>query len=139
MPVDCSETLTIAEAAAKTGVTTHTLRYYEEQGLMLDWVARTDSTHRRYSHGAIAWIEFLTKLRATGMPIRRMRQYARLVGAGDGNEVERVALLEDHRDNVRAQLEAMQRNLGEIEAKIALYHDHLARDSSSARAAVLRK
>jgi DNA-binding transcriptional MerR regulator len=122
------EMLSIAEAAAATGVTAHTLRYYEEQGLMLDWVERTDSTHRRYSAGALAWIEFLTKLRATGMPIRKMREYARLVGEGDGNELQRVMLLEDHRAQVRAQLRVTQRSLGEIEAKIGLYHEFLDRE-----------
>jgi DNA-binding transcriptional MerR regulator len=128
------ETFTIAEAADATGVTTHTLRYYEEQGLMLDWVERTEATHRRYSPGAIAWINFLTKLRATGMPIRQMKEYARLVGAGDGNERERVALLQEHRIGVRAKLEAMQRNLEEIEAKINLYTDLLAHDAERAPA-----
>ena len=117
------ETFTIAETARRTGLTTHTLRYYEQQGLMLDWVKRADSTHRRYSAGAIAWIEFLTKLRATGMSIRRMREYAQLVGEGEGNELERLALLDEHRANVRAQLTSMQGSLAEVEAKIALYRD----------------
>ena len=114
------DTLTIAEAARRTGLTPHTLRYYEQQGLMLDWVERTDATHRRYSAGAIAWIEFLTKLRATGMPIRRMRRYAQLVGAGEGNEVERLALLDEHRATVRARLDLLEGNLAEIEEDVGL-------------------
>jgi DNA-binding transcriptional MerR regulator len=52
--METGEMVSIAEAASATGVTAHTLRYYEEQGLMLDWVGRTDSTHRRYSAGALA-------------------------------------------------------------------------------------
>jgi DNA-binding transcriptional MerR regulator len=117
------ETFTIAETARRTGLTTHTLRYYEQQGLMLDWVKRADSTHRRYSAGAIAWIDFLTKLRSTGTSIRRMREDAQLVGEGEGNELERLALLDEHRANVRAQLTSMQGTLAELEAKIALYRD----------------
>ena len=116
-----AETFTIAEIARRTGLTTHTLRYYEQEGLMLDWVERADSTHRRYSAGAVAWINFLTKLRATGMSIRRMREYAQLVGEGEGNELERLALLDEHRANVRAQLTSLQGTLAELEAKIALY------------------
>jgi DNA-binding transcriptional MerR regulator len=130
MPAE--ETFTIAEAARLTGLTTHTLRYYEQQGLMLDWVERTGATHRRYGAGAIAWIDFLTKLRTTGMPIREMRRYAQLVGAGDGNEAERLALLEEHRERVDANLRALQRNLGEIDAKIAIYEDALAADRPAA-------
>ena len=102
------ETFTIAETARRTGLTTHTLRHYEQQGLMLDWVKRAESTHRRYSAGAIAWIDFLTKLRATGMSIRRMREYAQLVGEGKATSFERLALLDEHRANVRAQLTSMQ-------------------------------
>jgi DNA-binding transcriptional MerR regulator len=124
------ETLTIAEAARRTGLTAHTLRYYEQQGLMLDLVERTDATHRRYGAGAIAWIGFLTKLRATGMPIRRMREYAHLVGAGEGNEVERLALLDEHRATVRARLDSLAGNLAEIEAKAAVYRDALANAST---------
>jgi DNA-binding transcriptional MerR regulator len=130
MPAE--ETFTIAEAARLTGLTTHTLRYYEQQGLMLDWVKRTGATHRRYSAGAIAWIDFLTKLRTTGMPVREMRRYAQLVGAGAGNEAERVALLEEHRERVDANVQALRRNLGEIDAKIAVYEDALAADQRAA-------
>jgi DNA-binding transcriptional MerR regulator len=117
------ETFSIAETARRTGLTAHTLRYYEQQGLMLDLVERTDSTHRRYSAAAIAWIDFLTKLRSTGMSIRAMRQYTQLVGEGEGNELERLALLDEHRANVCAQLTSMKSTLAEIEAKIALYRD----------------
>jgi len=126
------ETFTIAEAARLTGLTTHTLRYYEQQGLMLDWVERTGATHRRYSAGAIAWIDFLTKLRTTGMPIREMRRYAQLVGAGEGNEAERLALLEEHRRRVDANVQALRRNLSEIDAKIAIYEDVLVADRPAA-------
>jgi DNA-binding transcriptional MerR regulator len=121
MPMDA--TFSIAETARRTGLTTHTLRYYEQQGLMLDLVERTDSTHRRYSAAAIAWIDFLTKLRSTGMSIREMRRYAQLVGEGEGNELERLALLDEHRASVRAQLTSLQGTLAVIDAKIALYAD----------------
>jgi DNA-binding transcriptional MerR regulator len=118
-------TFTIAEAARRAGVTTHTLRYYEEQGLMLSWVERNGADHRRYSADALGWISFLTKLRETGMPIRRMREYAELVGNGDGNERERLAMLEAHRETVRAQLASLEENVEAIDAKIALYRGAL--------------
>ncbi len=83
-----STELTIAEVAERTGLTRHTLRYYERDGLMLG-VGRVGSGHRRYSERDLGWIELITKLRATGMPIREVRRYAELVRAGDGNEDER--------------------------------------------------
>ncbi|MGH3169477.1 MAG: MerR family transcriptional regulator, partial [Trebonia sp.] len=98
--------LTIAEVADCTGLTRHTLRYYERDGLMLS-VDRDDSGHRRYSELDLGWIELITKLRATGMPVREVRRYAELVRAGDGNEAERLALLRAHRDRVSVQLDTM--------------------------------
>src|SRR6516165_7157646 len=82
---------------------------------MLD-VGRAGSGHRRYSERDLGWIELITKLRATGMPIREVRRYAELVRAGDGNEDERLALLRAHRERVRAQLETMTAYLGAVGA-----------------------
>ena len=115
--------MSISEAAEATGLTAHTLRYYERAGLMLDAVSRASSSHRRYGDGEIRWVVMLTKLRATGMPIRRMREYVELVREGDGNELERVELLEAHRRDVLAQLERMHADLDAIDRKIAAYRE----------------
>jgi DNA-binding transcriptional MerR regulator len=117
-----TDTLSISDAGVATGLSPHTLRYYERAGL-IDPVGRTDATHRRYTEAEIEWVIFLTRLRSTGMPIRRMRDDAALVRAGSGNEGERLALLEEHRDAVRAQLEEATRNLRAIETKIEMYKE----------------
>src|SRR5947207_8778734 len=109
-----SAELTIAEVAERTGLTRHTLRYYERDGLMLG-VDRVGSGHRRYSEHDLGWIELITKLRATGMPIREVRRYADLVRAGEGNEEARVELLRAHRERVCAQLETMAVHLEAID------------------------
>jgi DNA-binding transcriptional MerR regulator len=118
--------LSIAEAARRTGVSVHTLRYYERAGLVVTPVDRTHSGRRRYHHLDLAWITVCTKLRATGMPIKTIRQYAQLVSAGSGNEKERLALLEAHRDEVLAKLAEIQENLELIEHKIDVYRGRLA-------------
>jgi DNA-binding transcriptional MerR regulator len=123
-----ADALSISDAARVTGVSAHTLRYYERAGLMLDRVGRASSSHRRYSDDDIRWVVLLTKLRSTGMPIRRVREYAELVRAGDGNEAERLALLEAHRAAVLEQLEAMRANLEAIDFKIDLYRGRLVAD-----------
>jgi DNA-binding transcriptional MerR regulator len=112
--------LSIAEMARRTGLTPHTLRYYERDGLLLG-VSRAGSGHRRYSARDIAWIELITKLRATGMPVREVRRYADLVRAGEGNEGERLALLRTHRERVREQLGMMAAYLDAIDMKISFY------------------
>ncbi len=116
--------LTIADAARASGVSAHTLRYYERAGL-IDGVERAGSGHRRYSDEDLAWIEVLQCLRATGMPVRGIRRYAELVRDGDGNEVERLSLLQEHRDAVQAQLAQVREHLAFIEHKIANYQEKL--------------
>ena len=120
-----ADPISISDAALLTGLSTHTLRYYERAGLMLDRVGRAPSSHRRYTEDEIRWVTLLTKMRATGMPIRRLREYADLVRAGGGNELERLELLEAHRAAVLTQLAAMRANLDAIDQKIALYRSRL--------------
>ena len=114
---------TIAEAAEQTGLTAHTLRYYERDGLMLASPARTSSGHRRYTDADLTWIQLITRLRSTGMPIRDVRRYAALVRAGTGNEAERLALLKAHRERVETQLREVNGHLRAIYHKIGIYED----------------
>ena len=116
--------LTIADAARISGLSVHTLRYYERAGL-IDGVDRASSGHRRYSEADMAWVRTLRRLRATGMPIARIHRYAELVRAGDGTERERLELLEEHRTAVRAQLAEVQGHLAFVESKIATYKEQL--------------
>ena len=121
--------LTIAEAAEKTGLTAHTLRYYERDGLLLHAVDRAPSGHRRYTDDDLRWIEMVTRLRSTGMPIRDVRRYAALVRDGDGDESERLALLLAHREVVERELAEVTSHLRAIDHKIALYESTLERSA----------
>ncbi|RZS91758.1 MerR family transcriptional regulator [Motilibacter rhizosphaerae] len=114
----------IAEVAALTGLTPHTLRYYERAGLVRS--PRRDATgRRRYDDRDLSWLRFLTRLRSTGMPIRVVRDYVELCWAGDGNEAERLEILEAHRDVLRERLAQAQHDLEHIDLKIALYRKAL--------------
>jgi len=90
-------------------------------------VRRNGSGHRRYRAADLQLIAFLSKLRATGMPIREVRRYAALMKAGEATNEERLALLEAHRENVLAGLEATARNLELVEWKIGVYKERLGR------------
>jgi DNA-binding transcriptional MerR regulator len=118
--------LSIAEAARRTGVSVHTLRYYERAGLVVATIDRTVGGRRRYQQEDLIWITVCTKLRATGMPIKTIRRYAQLVAAGPGNEEERLALMEAHRADVTAKLAEIQENLKLIDRKINVYRGRLA-------------
>jgi DNA-binding transcriptional MerR regulator len=118
--------LSIAEAACRTGVSVHTLRYYERAGLVVTTVDRTSGGRRRYQQLDLDWITVCTRLRATGMPIKAIKRYAQLVSAGPGNEQERLALLEAHRAEVTAKLAEVQASLELIDHKIDVYRGRLA-------------
>jgi DNA-binding transcriptional MerR regulator len=118
--------LSIAEAAKRTGVSVHTLRYYERAGLVVTPPNRTAGGRRRYQKLDLEWITVCTRLRATGMPIKAIRRYAELVSAGHGNEKERLALMEAHRADVLAKLAELQQNLQLIDHKIDVYRGRVA-------------
>ncbi len=126
------EGLTVKETAVHTGLSAHTLRYYERVGL-LDSVGRAESGHRRYSEPDLARIGFLGKLRATGMPIRKMKRFADLWRAGDTTIPQRRSLLEGHRDEVRRHLAELESNLRAIDEKVDLYTDMEANIDAATR------
>lgn len=113
--------MSISDMAAETGLTTSTLRYYEQEGLLLALPDRASSTHRRYPPIMVSWLTFITKLRSTGMPIRDIRRYAELARQGDKTTPQRLALLVEHRGRVLEQLAEVQRSLDAIDFKIATY------------------
>ncbi len=112
--------LTIAATAERTGVSAHTLRYYERIGL-IDPVGRDDGGRRVYSDADLARVDFLRKLRSTGMPITRMQEYVELIRRGPSTEPARLALLEEHRRHVLHELEHLNDCLGAINFKIDWY------------------
>lgn len=128
LPARCGPEMgvSIAEAARRTGVSVHTLRYYERAGLVITRVDRTEGGWRRYQELDLRWITVCTKLRSTGMPIKAIRRYAELVAAGPGNERQRLALMESHRVQVIANLAEIQENLKTIDHKIDVYRSSVA-------------
>ncbi|WP_050478662.1 MerR family transcriptional regulator [Herbaspirillum rhizosphaerae] len=116
--------LTIQQAAAKTGLSVHTLRYYEKIGL-LDPIARQDNTHRLFREEDLLWIGFLLKLRSTGLPIRDMLRYAELRRAGNTAESvsARKALLQQHARTVEETIAELQSNLAVLHMKVNMYED----------------
>lgn len=125
--------LSIEEAARHTGLSAHTLRYYERIGLIAA-VPRAAGGQRRYAASDLAWIAFLTRLRTTHMPIQQMRLFAALRSAGDSTVPARRQLLQTHLADVRAQITAMQQAAQALEAKIRHYQALEASTSPSKHA-----
>ena len=118
------DTLSIAEMSERTGVTAHTLRYYERIGLLE--VARDTAGRRVYGADDFARVVFLSRLRMTGMPIRDLQRYVELAGEGESTVPERLAMLQQHRDAIRIQLMELQFALETVEFKITAYGGHCA-------------
>ncbi len=117
---DVDGPLTVGQVAELTGLSTHTLRWYERVGL-LEGIARDGSGHRRYTRIDLRRLVLLMRLRATGMPVSEMQRYAELVRAGAPTDLERMHLLEDHRDRVLSHIADLHRDLDVINSKIAGY------------------
>ncbi len=112
--------LTVQQSAEKTGLSVHTIRYYERIGL-LPSVGRADNGHRRYSTDDIGWIEFVKCLRSTGMPISEMQRYVELQKNGDSTLRDRLNLLEKHRVRIEDNIGLLRGFLERIEGKISYY------------------
>lgn len=123
-------TFSVGEAAQRVGLTTHTLRWYEQEGLVAP-VGRDSVGRRRYTEQDVGWLELLMKLRRTGMPVRDMRRYADLARQGDHTLTERVHLFQQHRERVLARIGELQADLEVLDYKIDVY-SKLAAEGSKA-------
>ena len=117
-----STEMTIAEAAERSGLSAHTLRYYERIGLIHP-VDRGTNGHRRYGRDDLEWLDLLIKLRTTGMPIRQMVEYAELVRQGPQTAARRRAMLERHRAEITARTAELEETAAVLDRKIAMYHE----------------
>lgn len=99
---------TIRTMADRSGMTAHTLRYYERVGLIQP-VGRARNGHRRYSEADAAWLNFLHCMRGTNMPIREMQRYAALRAMGETTIEQRRRLLEEHQSTIAIQIAALER------------------------------
>jgi DNA-binding transcriptional MerR regulator len=118
--------LTIGQAAQRTGLSVHALRFYEREGLLASPVQRTADGRRCYSQDDLEWLDLCIKLRSSGMPLAAIRRYTELVRQGTGNETERLAILRQHQERVTAQIAALTASLETITFKVKLYEESLA-------------
>jgi DNA-binding transcriptional MerR regulator len=126
MTTSAETTLTIGEVSALIGLSTHTLRFYEKEGLFFAPVRRDAAGRRVFTGEEVEWLKVCTKLRSSGMPLPEIRRYAQLVLEGPGNEAERLEVLRRHEAKVQQQVADLQEALGIIHTKVEIYGQHLA-------------
>ncbi|WDF53075.1 MerR family transcriptional regulator [Paenibacillus sp. KACC 21273] len=121
--------LSIGEVAERSGLSVHSLRFYEREGLLLSTrIARDEGGRRRYSEVDVEWLYICTRLRASGMPIAQIRRFAELVRTGPGNEHERLDILKEHQQRVVSQMEHLNDCLEVITLKTNVYENYLNRN-----------
>ncbi|WP_326819564.1 MerR family transcriptional regulator [Streptosporangium sp. NBC_01639] len=122
---EVEQDLSIGQVAERTGLSVHTLRFYEREGILANPVSRGPGGRRCYSEDDVEWLRLCILLRASGMPLPAIRQYTDLVRRGSGTEEERLALLRRHQEHVNAQIDRLTQCLDLIAFKVRVYEDHL--------------
>lgn len=129
---EVDEVLTVQQVAQATGLSAHTLRYYERAGLMQSVRRNETNGYRAYTRQNLDWVEFIKRLRATGMPIRDIQRYAELILQGEQSVPDRLRLLKEHQSRIEAHLLEVEQHFTAITAKIAYYEQEADQDQSVA-------
>ncbi|QKX50255.1 MerR family transcriptional regulator [Planococcus glaciei] len=116
-------TYLIGEFSAMVGLSEHTLRFYEKEGLIK--VDRNEQNVRIYSDENKLWIENLLHMKTTGMSLKDMKQFAMWGHMGDETTEDRLTLLKNHRKKVAKELEEISRSLEHLDKKISIYEKSL--------------
>ncbi|HZC27696.1 MAG TPA: MerR family transcriptional regulator [Actinopolymorphaceae bacterium] len=127
--------LSIGQVSERTGLSVHTLRFYEREGILANPVRRAPGGQRVYTEDDVEWLTLCIILRASGMPLPAIRRYTELVQQGAGNEGERLALLREHQQQVTVQLDQLHRCLDLITFKVGVYEDILSGAATRCEAA----
>ena len=115
----------IGDFSRLTDLGIHTLRYYEQEGLITP--VRDAGNRRCYSDKDLAWIDFIKRLKNTGMPIKEIRRYAQLRAAGDATLKERLEILVTHRQSLNEQIRQLQEHQARLDDKIKFYQSEIQR------------
>lgn len=118
------ETYSISEAAKQINVTVYTLRYYDKEGL-LPFVERTAHGTRRFKESDIQALKIIECLKATGMPIKEIKQFIDWCGEGDESLQQRYDLFLERKATVEAQMEELKKTMDVIEHKCLYYEKAL--------------
>ena len=111
---------TVKQVSEKTNLAAHVLRYYEKEGL-LPQVGRSKSGIRHYSEDDLEWLGLICCLKNTGMSIKQIKDFVDLSIEGDATLKQRCEMLQEHKNNVEAQIRDMQQYLTKVSHKIAFY------------------
>lgn len=115
-------TYTIRQASEMTGLTEHTLRYYDREGL-LPLLSRSASGIRLFSQNDIDWLGLICCLKSSGMSIENIKEFMKLCMEGEKACEEKKEILLKHKNHILEQLKLLNKSLSTIEYKIDHYKE----------------
>lgn len=115
----------IGEFSKLTNLGIYTLRYYEHEHLLTP--GRNSSNRRYYTDKDLAWIEFIKRLKNTGMPIKEIQHYAELRAKGEPTLSARMEMLISHRQALNEQINQLQEHMEKLDEKIDFYRQEIER------------
>ena len=114
----------IQDVSNKTGLSTHTLRYYEKE-VLISGVERSQGGFRQYTDEDLERLGLIRCLKNTGMSIQEIARFVQLTHEGDHTLEERVELLREHRDRVLERMAEMQQHLDKVTWKLNFFTEKL--------------
>lgn len=129
-------TYSIGAFSSKTGISAYTLRYYEKEQLLRP--VRQNNGRRVYTQQDIAWVEFIKRLKDTGMPIKSIQRYAQLRAQGASTLKQRMKMLQEHRAHIQQTLLSWQAHMDNLDHKIALYQTEILQQGDATHSSSTR-
>jgi DNA-binding transcriptional MerR regulator len=127
-----SNSIPIGELARLSGLSTHTIRFYESAGVLKP-IGRASNGHRRYKAEDVLWLEFVLRLKRTGMPLAEIKQYAVLRARGESTLEPRLTMLKLHRERLVARVDELSECANVLDAKIRTYRRLLGKAKASTK------
>jgi DNA-binding transcriptional MerR regulator len=119
-----SAELSISEVCARLDLSTRTVRYYEELGL-LPGVRRKAGARRVYGEDELQRLRFITRLKALGLSLEEIKEL-NAVHALEGSTRAMLARLDALLGRRLAELDRRIAELGDLRDEISKYRDHVA-------------
>lgn len=122
---------TIGQFAKRVSLSIDTLRFYEKEGLIIP--KRNQNNHRVFDQQDITWIEFIKRLKQTGMRLVDIKEYAHLRYQGDETIAQRLQLLYQQTDHLHVQQVELTQHLNFLHTKIAIYQNMLSEQTTAVK------
>ena len=112
----------ISEISERSGLSIHTLRYYEKEGLLTN-ISRNESGRRVYSETDLIWLTWIQRLKSTGMRLEVIKRFSNLRTLGDSSISDRKHMLIEHSKKLKSDIQRLQGELDIVEYKVAAYKE----------------